>query len=88
MQSSGGGSLLNGLYRTISHCISQTPAEMASGSDALFSVLDADESEAAADNGGTPMRTEDGDHKTDDDFYGACLCFVSLKQFFLYSSSC
>ncbi|BDA42942.1 UPF0652 protein [Coccomyxa sp. Obi] len=41
---------------------------MASGSDALFSVLDAEESDAPADNGGTPMRTE-GDHKTEDDFY-------------------
>lgn len=62
---------MNAVYRTISHCISQTPAEMASGSDALFSVLDAEESEALTNNGGTPMRTEDGDHKTDIDFYGA-----------------
>lgn len=71
MQNSGGSGLLNGLYRTISHCISQTPVEMASGSDALFSVLDAEESDAPADNGGTPMRTE-GDQKTEDDFYGIC----------------
>ncbi|KAK9909370.1 hypothetical protein WJX75_001113 [Coccomyxa subellipsoidea] len=53
---------------------------MASGSDALFSVLDADESEAAADNGGTPMRTEDGDHKTDDDFYG-CVSAWQMPKF-------
>lgn len=62
---------MNGLYRTISHCISQAPAEMALGSEALFTVLDAEDSEPQVNNEGTPMRTEDGDHKTDDDFYGA-----------------
>lgn len=43
---------------------------MASGSEALFSVLDGDDAAAPSDNGGTPMHTGNGDHKSQEDFYG------------------
>jgi hypothetical protein len=70
MQRKGSGSLLNGLYRTFSHCISTAAPDMASGSEALFSVLDADDEVAPVDNGGTPMHTGNGDHKSEEDYYG------------------
>lgn len=69
MRNGGGGNLLNGLYRTISHCLSPDMAH-ASGSQALLSVLDGQDSAAPSNNGGTPMHTENGDHKPEEDFYG------------------
>lgn len=64
------GSLLNGLYRSISHCLSPSDMAHASGSQALLSVLDADEAAGPSHNSGTPMHTENGDHKSEDEFYG------------------
>ena len=71
MQSrSGSHNLLTGLYRTISHCLTPTDMAHASGSQALLSVLDAEDSGAQQANGGVPMNTENGNHKSEEDFYG------------------
>ena len=66
------GSLLNGLYQGLRHCLSPNDAMAhASGSQALLAVLDADEAAGPSTNGGTPMHTEAVDHKsTEDEFYG------------------
>lgn len=65
--------LLSGLYRTISHCLSPTDMAHASGSQALLSVLDGEDSGAQQVNGGVPMHTENGDRKSEEDFYGDAL---------------
>ena len=48
----------------------------ASGSQALLSVLDAEETGAQQANGGVPMNTENGNHKSEEDFYGKAPCLV------------
>ena len=51
----------------------------ASGSQALLSVLDADEAAGPSTNGGTPMHTEAVDHKsTEDEFYGEIHCLECI----------
>ena len=62
--------LLSGLIRTISHCLSPTDMAHASGSQALLSVLDAEENGGQQMNGGVPMHTENGDRKSEEEFYG------------------
>lgn len=69
MQSrSGSHNLLSGLYRTISHCLSPTDMAHASGSQALLSVLDGEDSAAQQANGGGPMHLQNG--VASDEFYG------------------
>ena len=69
MQSrSGSHNLLSGLYRTISHCLSPTDMAHASGSQALLSVLDGEDSAAQQTNGGGPMHLQNG--VASDEFYG------------------
>ena len=62
--------LLSGLYRTISHCLSPTDMSHASGSQALLSVLDGEEHGVQQANGGVPMHTENGNQKSEEEFYG------------------
>ena len=69
MQSrSGSHNLLSGLYRTISHCLSPTDMAHASGSQALLSVLDGEDSAAQQTNGGGTMHLQNG--VASDEFYG------------------
>ena len=42
----------------------------ASGSQALLSVLDGEENGAEQANGGVPMHTENGNQKSEEEFYG------------------
>ena len=42
----------------------------ASGSQALLSVLDGEEHGAQQANGGVPMHTENGNQKSEEEFYG------------------
>ena len=72
MQSrSGSHNLLSGLYRTISHCLGPTDMAHASGSQALLSVLDGEDSVAQQTNGGGPMHLQNG--VASDEFYGKAL---------------